>query len=104
MRKIRPTFLFRFVTLVIMVLLYIIVLKLVINYYLNIGLAVFLVLFWFIGIESGWLVNGIGERFIKRAQNSQGRVNCLWFVDIDQQTKIGMDIHAKETADNPTLR
>ena len=103
MRKVRPTFLLRCVVLAASVVIFLLVLKLSTSVMITGGAVLFLIAFWFLGIEGDLLPLLLEHILIKKAQRAE-RIDSLWFVDVDEERKRAFDDHSKGTSDNPTIR
>lgn len=103
MRKVRPTFLLRCVVLASSVGLFLLVLMLA-SSALTVGTVLFLLAFWYLGIEEDFLPLLLEHVLAKRAQRSVGGGDSLWYVDVEKERKRAVDDHARGTSDNPTIR
>jgi hypothetical protein len=65
---------------------------------------VFVVAFWFLGLEAGLLPAAIEWYLVRRARKTGKPVSDLWFVDLDQEECERLEGFHRETEDNPTMR
>ena len=70
----------------------------------TLGLFSFLVLFWFVCIECDLLPILIEHLLMRHARTSTDRVESIWFVDLDRQAKRERDDSYERTRKNPTIR
>ncbi len=104
MRKIRATFLLRCVVLAASVCLFVASFWLLQSIGLRIGTVVFLIVFWFFGIEAELLPTFLAWLLCRMASREQGPVDSLWFVDPDREKQEEMDEHTRGSSNNPTIR
>lgn len=103
-KKIRATFLLRCVVLVASVGLFVASFWLLPSIGLRLGTAVFLLVFWFVGIEADLLPIFLERLLCRRASREQGPVDSLWFVDPDQDQQEEQDAYTRGSSNNPTIR
>jgi hypothetical protein len=71
---------------------------------MRVGTAMFLIVFWVLGIEFDLLPDFLEWLLCRRASQEKGPVESLWFVDLDQEKQEELDEHTRGSSDNPTLR
>ncbi len=104
MRRVRASFLLRCIILAVSVGIFIGVYSLVKSTGWTVGSLAFLLLFWFVGVESGLLPSMLERMAVRRAAEGGVPVSSIWFVDRDAARDRAMDRFHEETRDNPTLR
>lgn len=103
-KKIRATCLLRCVVLAASVGLFVAPFWLLQSIGMRLGSAVFLVVFWFVGIEGDLLPIFLERLLCRRASREQGPVDSLWFVDPDQDKQAEQDAHTRGSSNNPAIR
>ena len=68
------------------------------------GTLVFLILFWFLGIEGGLLPEFLERLLCRRVAQQKGHMDNLWFVDLDEEKQEELDEHNRGSSNNPTIR
>jgi len=104
MKEIRATFLLRCVVLAASVCLFVASFWLLNSVGLRLGTAVFLLVFWFVGIEADLLPAVLAWLLCRRAAREQGPLNNLWFVDREREKQAELDEHTRGSSNNPTIR
>ena len=101
--RLRPTFLLQLVVLGVSVALFMGVLLVSMSRTMEVGTVVFLVLFWFIGIEAGLLPSLLEHLLIRRTRRQNGAASSRWFVDVEAEHRAEMQRTREGTRDNPSL-
>ena len=104
-RRLRSTFLLKCVVLAASVGIFLLVLVLWLcnSMTLTAGVILFLIVFWFLGIEGG-LLPFLLEYIIARQARRSEHAESLWFLDLDEVDRKQAKAHAKATRNNPTIR
>jgi hypothetical protein len=104
MKRIRATFLLRCVVLAASVCLFVASFWLLQSIGMRMGTAIFLLVFWFVGIEANLLPTVLAWLLCRQAAREQDPVDNLWFVDRDREKQEELDEHTRGSANNPTIR
>ena len=104
MKRIRATFLLRCVVLLASLCIFVAAFWLLQPIGLRIGTGVFLILFWMLGIEGDLLPIFLEWLLCRRVAREKGRVDRLWFVDLDQEKQEELDEYTRGSSNNPTIR
>ena len=104
MRRIRASFLLRLAILGACLGLVVGVVLLGLHAGWVVGSIVFAAVLWFVGIELELLPWMIERAVVRRASQTRGPVESIWFVDLDAQRKSEVEAFHEDTSDNPTIR
>jgi hypothetical protein len=102
-RRLRATFLLRTVILVFCVGIFVAGFFLLASTPLTLAAVVFLVVFWFVGIELGILPMLIEHYATKAAGEDAHRGPSLWFVDLAAKERERVERLREGTKENPSL-
>jgi hypothetical protein len=104
MRRVRASFLLRCVILAFSVVIFAAIALVGNSNGWTLGFLAFLVLFWFVCVQGGFLPILIEHLLMRHARISGDPIESIWFVDLDRQAKRTRDDSYERTRKNPTIR